>query len=113
MPLLVFVGITVWSVLLHGSLFLFGARKEPFEATLRIVSYASGPELFNVLPGVGWFVAMIWKLIMTIIGVREIQGVSTGRALVAVLFPVIVVWGVFFVGILAIIVFGAFMIGSM
>lgn len=113
MPFLVLVGIMLWTILLHGSLFLFGARKEPFEATLRIVSYASGPEIFNVLPGVGWLVAMIWKMIMTIIGVREIQGVSTGRALAAVLFPVIVLWGVFFAGILAIIAFGAFLLGSM
>jgi len=113
MPLLVFLGIMIWSILLHASLFLFGARKEPFEATLRIVSYASGPEVFNVLPGIGWLMAMIWKMIMTIIGVREVQDVSTGRALAAVLFPVIVVWGVFFAGILAIIALGVFLVGSM
>jgi len=112
MPLLVFVGILVWTILLHASLLLFGVKREPFEATLRIVSYSSSPEVFNFLPGIGWLVAAIWKLVLTVIGVREVQGVSTGRALLAVLFPVFVVWGVFFAGILMLIALGVFLLGS-
>lgn len=112
MPLLVLLGIVLWSILLHASLLLFGAKKEPFEGTLRIISYSSSPEVFNALPGIGWLVAVIWKLVLTVIGVREVQGVSTGRALLAVLFAVFAVWAIFFTGILVLIALGVFLVGS-
>lgn len=96
MPVLVCLGTTLWSVILHGSIFLFGARNKPFEATLRIVSYATGPDIFNVIPSLGWIVAAFWKLILVIVGVRQVHNVSTGRAALAVLFPVLLIWGILF-----------------
>ncbi|MGC8906633.1 MAG: YIP1 family protein [Desulfomonilaceae bacterium] len=96
MPLLVWLGVMLWAVVLHGAIILFGAKKNPFEATLRITSYASSPDILNVIPTVGWVIAAVWKIVLVIIGVREVHRVSTGRAALAVLFPVLLVWGLLF-----------------
>ena len=96
MPLLVWFGVMLWAVILHGSIILFGAKKKPFEATLRIASYASSPDILNVIPTIGWAIAAVWKLVLVIIGIREVHRVSTGRAALAVLFPVLLIWGLFF-----------------
>lgn len=96
MPILVWFGIMLWSLILHGSILLIGARDNRFEATLRIVSYATSPDIFNVIPTLGWTIGAVWKLVLVIIGVRQVHRVSTGRAVLAVLFPVLLIWGLLF-----------------
>ncbi len=97
MPFLVWFGVMLWAVILHGSIILFGAKNNPFEASLRIVSYATSPDILNVIPTLGWIIAAVWKLVLVIIGVRQVHRVSTGRAALAVLFPVVLIWGLFFI----------------
>lgn len=100
MPVLVWLGTIFGSAILHGSILLFGAKKEPFEATLRIVSYATSPDVFNAIPAIGWLIAALWKVVLIIIGVREVHMVSTARATLVTLFPFLLIWGVLFVVIL-------------
>jgi len=112
MPVFVFIGILLGTVFLHISLFLVGGLNEDFEATFRVVCYSSGPDLFNAIPVVGWLVVLIWKLLLTVIGLREVQGISTGRATVAVLLPAVLCCVLSFAGALAIITIGSGLIGS-
>jgi len=93
LPLFVAAGIVIAAVLLHAAVFLTGGVKLPFESTFRVVSYTTGADLFNCVPLIGWLIAGIWKFYITVIGIREVHGLSTGRSVVAVLLPVIVCCG--------------------
>lgn len=92
-PFFVAAGIAIEAVLLHLAVFLIGGVKQPFEGTFRVVSYTSGPDLFNCVPYIGWLIAMIWKFYITVVGIREVHELSTGRSVVAVLLPLIVCCG--------------------
>jgi hypothetical protein len=86
-PVFVFLGIAVWAVTLHVSLYLVGGANEDFEATFRVVCYTSGAEIFNVIPFLGGVIKGIWQLYITVVGLREVQGISTGRAVGAIAIP--------------------------
>jgi hypothetical protein len=99
-PLLLFMGLFIWSLLLHASLFLVGGAKEDFEATFRIVCYTSGPELLGVIPVVGGIASLVWKVYITIVGMREVHGISNARAVFALVFPVMLCCCIGLVGLL-------------
>jgi hypothetical protein len=101
-PVFVFLGIVVWALMLHVSLFIVGGANEDFEATFRIVCYSSGVEIFNVIPIFGGFVKGVWQLYITVIGLREVQSISTGRAIGAVAIPFAFCCGLLAVGIVAV-----------
>jgi hypothetical protein len=86
-PLFVFLGIFIWGVILHVSLFLVGGAKEDFEATFRVVCYTSGPELLGVIPVIGGLASLVWKVYMTVAGLRAVHGISNGRAVAALVLP--------------------------
>ncbi|MEW6115134.1 MAG: YIP1 family protein [Thermodesulfobacteriota bacterium] len=95
-PMLVFLGIVIWAVTLHVGLFLVGGAKEDFEATFRVACYASAPELINVVPVVGSFIGLFWRLYLTVVGLSQVHGTSTGKSILALILPVIVCCGVIF-----------------
>ncbi|HMK37083.1 MAG TPA: YIP1 family protein [Desulfomonilaceae bacterium] len=103
-PLLVFISIIVWAVVLHVSLFLVGGAREDFEATFRVVCYASGVEIFNALPVIGGIVKLFWKIYLTVVGLREVQGITTARAATAVFLPAIFCCAIPLVGIVAVLI---------
>jgi hypothetical protein len=86
-PVVVFVSIIGWAAIVHGCLYLLGGARRDFEATFRVVCYASGPELWNIVPLIGGYISYGWRLYLCVVGLREVHGLSTGRALAAVLVP--------------------------
>ena len=92
-PLLVFMGFVMAALLLHVSLFLVGGANEDFEATFRVVCYSAATDLFAVLPIIGGFVGLIWKIYITVIGVREVHRISTGKSVLAFALPSLVCCG--------------------
>lgn len=105
MPGFVLIGAFVSSAFWHVSLFLVGGAKKSFETTFRVTAYVSGAtNLFQIIPFCGGFIGGFWYLVAMIIGVREAHEISTGRAVLAILLPIIlccacflVVW-IFFLG---------------
>jgi len=83
--------IFVGSVITHICLIFVGGNKRGFEATFRVVSYAWCGNLFEVIPFIGCAVGSIYTLILSIIGIREVHGISTGKAVIAVLLPMIII----------------------
>ena len=98
-PVLVFMGIVLSALLLHVSLLIVGGAKENFEATFRVVCYSAAAELFNVIPLVGWIIALIWKLYITLIGLRTVHRITTARAAIAIFLPLIAACGLVIAGI--------------
>lgn len=89
-PLVAIVGTFVSALMFHGCLILVAGVNEAFQATFRVVCYSSGPELLNVIPVVGPFAALFWKLYLVFVGLREVQRTTTGTVLTAMLVPILV-----------------------
>jgi hypothetical protein len=101
-PLMVASSIFMGSAITHLCLMIVGENKKGYQATFRAISYSYCAQLFNVMPFIGSFVGSVYMIILIIIGVREGHGVSTGKSVLAVLLPLIVMVGL---GILALILF--------
>jgi hypothetical protein len=72
----------------HVFVILFGGQKG-LTQTVKAVMYASTPALL-----LGWipfvsFIGSVWTVILIIIGVRENQEMTTGRAVLVVLVPLV------------------------
>ncbi len=84
------IGTFIWAGILHVCLMLIGGQKYSFEATFRVVCYASGgPSLWSIVPMCGGIIGGIWSIVATIIGLAEVHETTTGKAAVAVLLPLI------------------------
>lgn len=90
LPILIAIGLFIMSGVLHLCLLIVGAGKRGFEATFRVVAYTGSTQVFAIVPLVGWVIAPIYNVVLWVIGFRESHRTTTGRALIAVLLPVIV-----------------------
>jgi hypothetical protein len=90
-PVLVAIGIFINAAILHVCLMIVGGAKQPFETTFRVICFASGSVLpLMVVPLCGGLIAGIWDLVLRCIGLARAHETDTGRAVLAVLLPVIV-----------------------
>jgi len=88
-PVLILIGTFIGAGILHVCLMLTGGEKNGFEATFRVVAYASGATaLFQIVPICGGFISIIWAIVAQIIGAREMHETTTDKALLAVLLPI-------------------------
>ncbi len=79
--------------LVHAGLSLLGSAKHPFETTFRIICYSAAPLLLTLVPFCGNLVGEVWMIVLTVIGIRECHETTTGHALLAVLTPLILLFG--------------------
>jgi hypothetical protein len=74
---------------LHLWVYPAGGRKG-YRETLKALAFGGTPALLlGWIPLVG-ILAGIWSVVLSILGVRELQGISTGRALGAVILAVMI-----------------------
>jgi len=92
-PALVLAALFIFSGVLYVCLLIVGGTQRSFEATFRVVCYASSTDLLDILPCCGWIIGLVWNLVLTVVGIRETHKISTGRAALAVLLPAIVCCG--------------------
>jgi hypothetical protein len=100
-PILAIILIPFWvafcvilgSGVTHLCIMIVGGNRKGFEATFRALSYSYSAMLFYIVPVMGNFAGGIYLLILAIIGVREGHQISTGKAVLAVLLPLIVASG--------------------
>lgn len=89
------------------------ARDEmrPTDATYRVLCYGSSPLLLGIIPIAGSVLAPAWSLVVTVLGVKEVHRTNTGRAVIAVLAPLVI----FVVGmvLLMVVVFSATELGEL
>jgi len=93
-PLFVAVGAFISSGIFHLCLMIVGGAKQPFETTFRVVCFAGGSaNPLLVIPVCGGLIAGIWKIVLYCIGFARAHETDTGRAVLAVVLPVIVCCG--------------------
>lgn len=89
-----FLSAFLGGVVLHIMVLLLGGSRG-IKETIKVVMYSMTPFfLLGWIPIVN-FLAGIWALIVEVKGLEEIQELSTGRAIMAILFP-FVVFGIFY-----------------
>jgi len=91
LPLAVLVFVFLGTAVTHICLTIVGGNKMGFRQTFRGMAYSYAAQLFAIIPFIGGTIGSIYTLILFIIGVKEGHGISTARAILAVLFPFIVV----------------------
>ena len=84
------VGLFIGGAILHIFVYIVGGRKG-YAQTVKAIAYGETPALL-----LGWIpligpVFSIWALILGILGIRELHEISTGRAVLAVLLPAIII----------------------
>jgi len=95
MPVAIFFGIliggavltVIFSLWLHLWVYVLGGRKGLLETAKAVVYGMTPAMLLGWIPFIG-FVFCIWSLVLQIIGVRELQEMSSGKALVAMVIAV-------------------------
>lgn len=88
-PFIATAAFFIWAGLVHLVLVVFSWRNKDFEATFRIITYSEGPSAFEVVPFIGSIIAILWQIILVIIGVREVHRLTTIQAAIAVLLPAV------------------------
>lgn len=91
-PIFIVVGLFIWSAILHLFLMLYGAlgqSESGYEGTLRTLSYSSVANLAQIVPIAGGLIALVWGIILQVIGLAEMHRTSQGKATAAVLTPLI------------------------
>jgi hypothetical protein len=109
LPFQLAIAMFVGSAIIHLCLMIVGGNNNGYKTTFRAISYSYSGYLFGIIPFIGLIIEAIYTFILTIIGVREGHGISTGKAVLAVLLPAIVIFGLVIIAIMIVMTF----IGSM
>jgi len=79
--------LVLYTGVLHLMVLLVGGAAPRMQTTARVVAYASTALLLSIIPQIGMYLSGLWLTVLTVIGLREAQELSTARAVVAVLTP--------------------------
>lgn len=89
-PVVTLIGVSIAALILHVCLLLVGglsSSEAGFEGTFRASSYAYVAQIAQIVPVFGALVALVWNVVLVVIGVTSLHRTSTGKAVVAVLIP--------------------------
>lgn len=94
LPIFLIIGSFIGAAVLHFCLWIVGGARHPFETTFRVLCYAQGStSILQVIPLCGGVVAGIWSLVATTIGLSKAHETSIGKALLAIILPIILLCG--------------------
>ncbi len=86
--ILMLIFVFVWGAILHGMAYILGGRWE-ISRTVRVAMYSSTPLiLLGWMPIFGIF-GWIWAGALNVVGLHQYQDLPEGKAIAAVLIPVI------------------------
>jgi hypothetical protein len=72
-PILSIIGAYMGGAILHLFLVLFGCGESRYPATVRALLYSAAPSIFMLFPCCGNFVAAIWSIVVSIIGLSALH----------------------------------------
>lgn len=90
-PFTTLLKLAVGALFVHAAVRFF-MREEPgrphrYATTLKVLAYSTAPWILCVIPGLGMLLAWILAFVTAVIGLREVYRTTTNRAVVAVIFP--------------------------
>ena len=104
-PVFIVIGLFIGAAIVHLCLMIVGGANKSFETTFRVLAFSQGSTgPLQIIPVCGGLIAGVWALVVNCIGLARAHETTTGRAVLAILLPIIVCCGA---GILLLIMFGA------
>lgn len=91
-PIIAVIVLFIGAAILHLCCMLVGALAESdsgFEGSFRAVAFSAVGSLGYVVPVVGGLIVMVWTIFLAVLGVSTLHRTSQGKALLAVLLPII------------------------
>lgn len=73
--------------IIHVGLFVFQGGRRGFEATFRVVCYASATAPLAIIPFIGPPLATVWSMLITLIGLKRIHRTTYLQVLLALVLP--------------------------
>jgi hypothetical protein len=90
LPAIVLILYFIAAGILHLMMMIVGGANQPFETTGRVWAYAWGSaSIFQLLPICGGLIALVWGIVVAIIGLAEAHETSAGKSAAAVLLPIV------------------------
>lgn len=97
------IGIFINAGITHGCLYILGGANYPFETTVRVICYTAGATaLYQIIP-FGSIIGAIAYVVLVVIGLYAAHETTIGRAIAAVLLPVIVFTALIIMAVLALV----------
>jgi hypothetical protein len=94
LPLFIVIALFIGSAIVHLCLMIIGGANQPFETTFRVLAFSQGSTgPLQIVPICGGVIAGVWALVCNCIGLARAHETETGRAVIAVLLPLIVCCG--------------------
>jgi len=94
------IGWAISTAVLHLLLLIVGGARKGMSTTALVLAYASAPQVFNVVPWLGGWVAFIWSLVLLIVGLSQAHETDTWRAVLAVFLPLLLCCGIILLAVL-------------
>jgi hypothetical protein len=92
-PLIIAIALFISSAVIHLMLILLGGTNRGYMATMRVNCYGETSSLAQMVPFAGYFFAVVWWVVLMIIGLAQVHRISHGKAAVAVLLPTVLCCG--------------------
>jgi hypothetical protein len=93
-PIFIVVGLFIGTAIVHLCLMIVGGANKSFEVTFRVLAFSQGSTgPLQMIPVCGGLIAGVWALVVNCIGLARAHETSTGRAVLAVLLPLVVCCG--------------------
>lgn len=86
-PLVALMMLMAACAIYHVFVALFTRQHAGFEATLRVICYSTGTNVFFFLPLLGALLGGIWQLVLVTAGLKEVHRISFPLALTIALVP--------------------------
>lgn len=82
------VGLVIQAAFVHLGCLMTGSARNGYTATLRALGYAAAPQVFGFIPVVNLLVAF-YGIALQIIGIQKVQETTTAKAIISVLWILI------------------------
>jgi hypothetical protein len=89
-PVFVVIGVFLSAGIFHLALLALGGAARGFEGTFRVAAYSQTASIFNIIPGCGGLIGLVYAIVLLVIGLSEAHGISRGKAAAAVLVPFVI-----------------------
>jgi hypothetical protein len=93
LPVFIVIGLFIAAAILHFCCLIVGAltgSQSGFEGSFRAMAYSQVSSLAAIIPVAGPFVAVVWWIVLTVMGVQRLHRTTQGKAVAAVLIPIVV-----------------------
>ena len=89
-PFITLISLVISSGMAHLALLVTGAKPKEFSVTMSVFAYAMGSAyVLQVVPFCGAYAAWIWAMVSAIVGLIQVHRCETWKAVVAVLWPLV------------------------